>query len=179
MSEVLLLNIDERPLNVFKFGNKAINKWLKQKADIVESIPDRHFMYEGKQYEVPTIMKMTYYVTDITKTRDLKDFYSKENVWKRDKGICQYCSKKVTKDEFTVDHVIPKKKGGKGTWDNMVTACFPCNNKKDCKSLKDSGMKLMKRPEAPKIKESIAQTLIHKFKHLSNIPYKSWEKYIK
>jgi hypothetical protein len=175
--KVLLVNIDESPLNVLKM-NKAINKWMKGKAEIVESIDDKYFFHEGKKHNFPSVIKMRYYVV-IKKTRHLKDFYSKENVWKRDKGVCQYCNTKVSLDDFTVDHVIPKKHGGKGVWKNIVTACFPCNNKKDCNTLKESGLKLLKKPEIPKLCETIQQTILYKFRNLREIPHNSWKKYIK
>lgn len=174
--KVLLINIDESPLNVLKM-NKAIKKWMKGKAEILETIDNEFFTYEGETYSFPSVIKMRYYV-NMHKKRYLRDFYSKENVWKRDNGICQYCGKKVSLGEFTVDHVIPKKNGGKGTWTNIVTACFPCNNEKDCKSLKESGLRLLKMPEIPKLCETIQQTIIHKFKNLAQIPHKTWEKYI-
>ena len=105
--KVLLLNQHYLPLNILKM-NKAINKWMKGKAVIVESNNNSYFTYEGERYNFPIVMRMNYFV-NITKKRNLKDFYTKQNVWKRDKGRCQYCGKKLKINEFTVDHIVPKK----------------------------------------------------------------------
>ena len=174
--KVLLLNQHGLPLNILKM-NKAINKWMKGKVEILETVDDSYFTYEGKEQQFPTVMIMKYFV-NVTKKRNLKDFYTKANVWKRDKGVCQYCGKTVTLQEFTVDHVVPKKKGGKGEWTNVVTSCFKCNNKKDCKSLDESGFKLLNKPRIPNIPETIEQTMLYRFKNLTCIPYTSWEKYL-
>lgn len=70
--------------------------------------------------------------------------FSRRNVWLRDEGKCQYCSKRVSSKNFTLDHVIPKCHGGKTVWTNVVACCYECNQKKGNKTLKDSGMQLQK-----------------------------------
>lgn len=188
IGKVLLLNQSYLPLAVLKM-RKAMNKWINGKADILEE-QEEGFMYNGKMQNFPIVMVMKYKV-DVSKKRNLKDFYTKTNVWKRDKGICQYCGKKVSIQEFTVDHIVPKKYGGKGEWTNIVTACFHCNNLKDSKNLKPDGtltiktkdkktyhLKLLKRPKVPNLPESIQQTLIYKLRNLKKIEHISWKKYL-
>jgi 5-methylcytosine-specific restriction endonuclease McrA len=75
--------------------------------------------------------------------------FSRKNVWLRDEGLCQYCSKHVSVNSFTIDHVNPKFAGGKTTWDNVVVSCYECNQKKGEKTLKESGFKLLKVPRKP------------------------------
>jgi len=75
--------------------------------------------------------------------------FSRKNVWLRDEGLCQYCSKHVSVNNFTIDHVNPKFAGGKTTWDNVVVSCYDCNQKKGEKTLKESGFKLLKVPRKP------------------------------
>ncbi len=75
--------------------------------------------------------------------------FSRKNVWLRDEGLCQYCSKHVNVNNFTIDHVNPKFAGGKTTWDNVVVSCYDCNQKKGEKTLKESGFKLLKVPRKP------------------------------
>ena len=66
-------------------------------------------------------------------------------IYKRDRNKCQYCG--ATK-KLTIDHVIPRSKGGGDTWENMVVACSSCNIKKGDKLLEQTGMKLMKEPKS-------------------------------
>lgn len=75
--------------------------------------------------------------------------YSKMNVFYRDKFICQYCGQRFGKDDLTIDHVLPRSKGGKSTWGNVVTACVSCNRKKDDRTPEQAGMKLLRAPKEP------------------------------
>lgn len=70
--------------------------------------------------------------------------FSRKNVWVRDEGKCQYCGVKVSPDDYTLDHVIPKKRGGSTSWLNVVTCCYSCNQRKGDKPLDQTGMKLLK-----------------------------------
>ena len=75
--------------------------------------------------------------------------FSRNNVWIRDEGKCQYCNLRVSIKSFTLDHVIPKCSGGKTTWDNVVTCCYSCNQKKGDKTPKQAGMTLQKKVVKP------------------------------
>ena len=76
--------------------------------------------------------------------------FSRHDLYIRDHGLCQYCEKKVSRDESTIDHVLPRSKGGLTTWENCVLACSKCNTKKANKLLADCGMNLLRAPVAPK-----------------------------
>ena len=71
---------------------------------------------------------------------------TRHNIFRRDGGRCQYCG---TTKELTLDHVVPKSKGGKSTWNNLVTACKPCNARKGDFSLDQIDMKLKNQPYKP------------------------------
>jgi len=75
--------------------------------------------------------------------------FSRKNVWIRDEGKCQYCSKNVNVHNFTIDHVHPKCYGGKTAWDNVVVSCYECNQKKGEKTLKEANLKLVNIPKKP------------------------------
>ncbi len=75
--------------------------------------------------------------------------FSRQNVWIRDEGRCQYCEEKVNIKTFTLDHVNPKSQGGRTTWDNVVTCCYACNQKKGDKTPKQADMKLSKTAVKP------------------------------
>lgn len=93
-----------------------------------------------------TILVMNY--ADYPKRRIILK-YSRRNVFMRDHLTCQYCGKKGTVDTLTIDHIVPKSKGGLNTYENVVSACKPCNNKKRDRYLSESGMKLLSTPIAP------------------------------
>jgi 5-methylcytosine-specific restriction endonuclease McrA len=73
--------------------------------------------------------------------------FSKRNLLKRDRGTCQYCGHKPGQEELTMDHVLPRKRGGKSSWINCVLSCKPCNSKKADKMADEAGMSLRPRPE--------------------------------
>ena len=75
--------------------------------------------------------------------------FSQRALYKRDNYTCQYCRKKFKADELSVDHVIPQSKDGPSTFENCVTACFSCNNRKGDKSVVEAGLTLPKKPIKP------------------------------
>jgi 5-methylcytosine-specific restriction endonuclease McrA len=72
---------------------------------------------------------------------------TRKNIIKRDSHRCQYCGRAAA--PMTVDHVIPKKRGGKDEWENLVCACTNCNNKKGDRTPEQAGMILMRPPKRP------------------------------
>jgi len=74
---------------------------------------------------------------------------TRKNLYLRDNGLCQYCGVSLRFSEATVDHVVPKSKGGGSTWDNQVTCCLRCNSKKADSTMEAVGYKLRKRPTKP------------------------------
>jgi hypothetical protein len=75
--------------------------------------------------------------------------FNRHNIFSRDGGICQYCGHYVSKREFTLDHIYPKSLGGPTTWENTVTCCIPCNQKKGGRTPEQAGMRLLSVPEKP------------------------------
>ncbi len=74
---------------------------------------------------------------------------SKKNVFLRDHYTCQYCGKSYAQNKLTIDHVIPRSRGGTTTWENVVTACHYCNIKKGDRHLMEANMQLLKKPSKP------------------------------
>lgn len=81
--------------------------------------------------------------------------YSRRNIYQRDGNTCQYCHRKVGNQHMTLDHVVPKSKGGKSTWSNVVASCTWCNAEKGDKLLSELGWKLDKLPTPPKWKSHV------------------------
>ena len=76
--------------------------------------------------------------------------FSRQNIYLRDKCTCQYCGQKLPRNELNLDHVIPRSKGGRTTWENVVCSCIPCNLTKGSRTPLEAGMQLMKRPARPR-----------------------------
>lgn len=76
--------------------------------------------------------------------------FSRYNIFLRDNNTCQYCGRKLPKHELTIDHVIPRSRGGKTTWENVVLCCIRCNRKKGGRTPQEAGMRLIKKPEKPR-----------------------------
>jgi 5-methylcytosine-specific restriction endonuclease McrA len=75
--------------------------------------------------------------------------FSRRNLFRRDQQKCQYCGRRQSIDEVTIDHVLPRSKGGATGWLNCVIACVPCNRKKGGMTLEQAGMKLLAAPRRP------------------------------
>ena len=76
--------------------------------------------------------------------------FTRANIFARDKNTCQYCGKIFTKNELSIDHVIPRSYGGKSIWENVVCCCFTCNREKGGRTPKQAHMKLRAHPRKPR-----------------------------
>ncbi len=120
---------------------RAIVLVIKGKAESVVD-RDRKIRSESLEISVPSIVRLKYYIRPIYKST----YPTRRNILIRDRYTCQYCG---SDKDLTVDHVIPKVKGGKDTWENMVCACKKCNNKKGNLTPEEAGMKLLSKPRKP------------------------------
>ncbi len=75
--------------------------------------------------------------------------FSRRNIFERDKNTCQYCGKIFCKSDLTLDHVVPRSKGGKDTWENLVLACVRCNVRKANRTPDEASMPLVRKPVKP------------------------------
>ncbi|MCW1912510.1 HNH endonuclease [Luteolibacter sp. GHJ8] len=76
--------------------------------------------------------------------------FTRRNVFLRDKHTCQYCAKIFTEAELNLDHVMPRDKGGRTTWENIVTSCIRCNTRKANKLPHEANMHPLRKPAAPR-----------------------------
>lgn len=83
---------------------------------------------------------------------------TKNNIWIRDNGICQYTGRVLKKEQANIDHLIPKSRGGQSTWENMALSCKNINSKKGSKTPKEAGLNLIREPK--KMKTTLASELI-------------------
>ena len=75
--------------------------------------------------------------------------FSRANIYRRDRNMCQMCGKKFHTEDLTIDHVIPRKFGGPETWENLVCACVSCNTQKGDQRPEQAGLKLRRQPKRP------------------------------
>ena len=76
--------------------------------------------------------------------------FSRINVFTRDNFRCQYCGSRKSMRDLNYDHVTPRTNGGKTVWENIVTCCYPCNERKGCRTPEQAGMRLLRAPYRPK-----------------------------
>jgi 5-methylcytosine-specific restriction endonuclease McrA len=137
---ILVLNTDYLPINVTTF-KKAFKLVYKGKAEIVED-EGNIIVTNKKTFRKPTVIRLINYVVIPYR----KIVLSRENIFKRDGHKCVYCS---SVKNLTIDHVIPKSKGGKNNWDNLVTCCSSCNAKKGDRTPEQANLKLNVKPSKP------------------------------
>lgn len=138
---VLILNQDYQPLSVVNVKKGMVLLFL-DKAEMLHDNPMQKIRTIDTQYEYPSVIRLRRYARVPFKNIVL----SRRNIMKRDGHKCQYCG---IKDELTIDHVIPKSRGGQDTWENLVTACSSCNHKKGNRTPKEAGFTIARKPYRP------------------------------
>ncbi len=83
--------------------------------------------------------------------------FSRYNIYTRDHSTCQYCGKRFDRVDLNLDHVVPRSRGGKATWENVVCSCHRCNRRKGGRTPAEAGMQLLKRPTRPQWTPFIAE----------------------
>ncbi len=145
MNGVLLLNATYEPLNIVSV-KRAIVLLLKEKAELVEAAESR-IRAERLAIERPLVIRL---VTFIPVPRRLPLPLSRRTVLARDLYTCQYCGAQPGRAELTIDHIVPRSRGGTTTWENVTTACGPCNRRKGDRTPEEARMHLLSRPERPR-----------------------------
>ncbi len=140
----LLLNADYRPLKAITW-QKAVSLWVKERIEIVESYDDFDLRSVSITIKCPAVVRLLKYVT--SDNRRVK--FSRINVFGRDQFTCQYCFGQPGTSELTYDHMLPRAQGGPTSWENIVTACIPCNSKKGNRTPEKASMPLKYKPRRP------------------------------
>ena len=94
---------------------------------------------------VPKILLLNQY--DRLPVKEVR--FTRQNLFARDNHICQYCGGNFGSKDLNLDHVIPRDRGGRSTWENIVTACQPCNSRKANRLPHEAGMRLLRKPNRP------------------------------
>jgi 5-methylcytosine-specific restriction endonuclease McrA len=163
---VLVLNASYEPINVCA-ARRALVLVLKGVAMTEEE--NGHFLHAARiTMRVPSVIRLLEYRRIPHQSRAL----SRKNILLRDRNTCQYCATVLSSGELTLDHVIPRSRGGSSTWENLVACCHTCNRRKGNQFPLEAGMKLMREPRAFNL---------HTSRHIMRLMGRSddkWRKYL-
>lgn len=151
MDKVLVLNSDYTPMNVTSVY-RGFNLVNKGKAEILKA-SDKPLKSGTFEFMRPLIIRLLNYV----KFRVGKLKINRQRLYKRDNYECVYCG---SKKSLTIDHIIPKSRGGQNTWTNLVTCCSPCNRTKDDRTPEEANMKMRFIPYEPNIFSDIINSAV-------------------
>lgn len=145
MGSVLVLNATYEPLNVISV-RRALVLLLKDKAELVEATEQR-IRSARMSFPAPSVIRLVYYVRI---PRPVRIPLSRHTIMLRDGFTCQYCGASPPRAQLTIDHVVPKVRGGGSAWDNLVCACKRCNQIKGARTPREAGMTLRTEPTEPR-----------------------------
>lgn len=138
---VLVLNASYEPIHVC-IARRALVLLFKGVAQSEEHMAELLHSATA-EINVPSVIRLLEYRRIPRKTHTL----SRKNILARDHYTCQYCDRKCSVGELTLDHVLPRSRGGSSSWENLVAACRRCNNYKGNRLPEEAEMKLRKRPK--------------------------------
>lgn len=147
MLDTLVLSSGYEPLRPVSW-KKAVSWLIAGRVEVLEEYEDRFVHSVGQTYKVPRIIRFIGKAVRRWMRRGIR--FTRENVWLRDHGKCQYCDRHVPLDGYEYEHVKPRSHGGKTDWRNIVVACSACNSKKRNRTPEQAGMFLKQHPFVPK-----------------------------
>jgi 5-methylcytosine-specific restriction endonuclease McrA len=141
--QTLMLTPWMAPHKIITWQRAVVLSYLA-KVEVLETW-DEELCGPSASMKVPAVVRLTKGpVSTKTSIR-----FSRLNVFTRDKFRCQYCGEKKLTRQLNYDHVVPRVKGGKTVWENIVTSCYPCNDRKGSRTPEEAGMKLLRKPFKP------------------------------
>lgn len=143
--DTLVLSAAYEPMERVSW-QRAMTLWITGRVEVVEEYEDRYVRTVSVRFNMPSVVR---FVSALRRRKKGVKF-SRENVYARDKGRCQYCGERVPRHAATYDHVVPRSRGGTTRWENIVIACMPCNQLKGCRTPEQAGMPLMVEPVKPR-----------------------------
>jgi len=145
LGHTLLLNASFEPLHVVPWY-RAMQLLYQGKVEVLEE-SDKQVRTVSLTIKVPAVLRLLKYIPLVKKRQTVR--FSRANVFIRDKNTCQYCGKICPRSYLTLDHIIPTVQGGGKRWENIVSACKSCNQKKGGKTPQQARMKLIRKPKQP------------------------------
>ena len=144
MNVVLVLDIGWRPLRVEDWRKAFVDVFLG-KTEVVSYSQDRTIQSATRSWPMPSVVRILHHF----KRERIRVKFSRINIYTRDGFRCQFCGRPGKTEELTFDHVLPRSRGGRTVWENIVTCCMPCNKFKGDRTPVEAGMKLLKVPRRP------------------------------
>lgn len=141
---VLVLDTSFRPVRTVHWHD-AMTLWATDKVEILEVYDRVIRAVEDSIMFMPAVIRFL----KMGKKKKRAVRFSRDAVYARDNGCCQYCGSKVSRTEFTYDHVTPRKQGGQTTWENIVIACIGCNQRKGGRTPQQAQMYPLRTPVKP------------------------------
>lgn len=142
--ETLLLSRGYEPLERISW-QRALTLWFRDKVEVLETY-DRVVRSPSVELAMPSVVR----ILEALRRRPNRVTFSRANVFARDSGRCQYCLRALRRGEATYDHVLPRRLGGRTTWENIVIACLACNQKKGGRTPDQANMRLHSVPVRPR-----------------------------
>lgn len=142
---VLLLNASYEPLGIVSIA-RAVRLIWKGSAETVELDGERMLRSQRFSYPVPSVIRLIEYVD--VRARCMRSASKRMHILMRDRFRCQYCNIKGSAFELTLDHIVPRSRGGRSTPDNLCAACFTCNQRKGDRTPDEARMPLLANPSA-------------------------------
>ena len=152
--KALKLDATYRPVEVFD-AIEALVLCIVGKAKAIETYT-REICSPSRVFELPAVIVLK----KVVRYRFGGIMCNRQNVIWRDQNTCQYCAQTFSTEKLTIDHLIPKSRGGQNKWTNLVAACKKCNQKKGCRTPQECGMIPIKSPTKPKTNVLKTTTMI-------------------
>lgn len=162
--KALVLDASYFPVQIIDW-KKAMILFFTERAEVVDYHEDIEIQSTSKSFKLPKVLRLFTKINTLTHVK-----FSRSNVFYRDKFMCQYCHQKFKESELTLDHVMPKSRGGKTNWENIVSSCHDCNNRKADRTPEECRLKLIKKPVEPKWTPMLAFRLTQ----LEHALFKDW-----
>ncbi len=163
MGQVLVLNASYEPLNITTW-RRAMVMMIKGKAESLEQDTSREIR---RGTHLPTVIRLRQYVHVPFRQLPL----TRRNLFQRDHQTCQYCG---SRDQpLSIDHVVPRSRGGSDTWENVTTACLSCNVRKGNRTPKEASMPLYRAPHRP-----LSSFSFEASRHIHSGRHSEWSKYV-
>ena len=163
MGQVLVLTASYEPLNITTW-RRAMVMMIKGKAESLEQDTSREIR---RGTHLPTVIRLRQYVHVPFRQLPL----TRRNLFQRDHQTCQYCG---SRDQpLSIDHVVPRSRGGSDTWENVTTACLSCNVRKGNRTPKEASMPLHRAPHRP-----LSSFSFEASRHIHSGRHSEWSKYV-
>ena len=158
----LVLNQDFRPISVCSIQRAFVLVFMK-KVEMVTPFNGFKFHTVDSEYNIPAVVRLQQYINVPYRGVEL----TRLNIFKRDSHSCQYCG---SIKDLSIDHVLPRSRGGGSSWKNLVAACKPCNARKGDETPEEANMPLNQRPFKP--------SYLMFLRYFSGFKYEEWKPYL-